>query len=316
MSEKLDCPVDSQVQDVLEEVYALVDSPPCGLVCELTGLGIGIALCILVRALIKWISAHRALSAVGGIFVICLIVFMRIVIARSQGDLSEPLKKGAIVDAVYGIGTVTATKSYSIKPGVIATITDLYVKEGDSVRKGQKLARLDQVGYRAPFDGVVNFLPFKVGENVFAQLPVAVVTDLSNRYLVVSLEQQGALRVRIGQRAKLSFDSIRSKSYDGVVQSVYSYNSNFLARIDVSSLPKEILPDMTADVAIIIRELSDVLLIPVAALENDSVWVKRPHRIPTQVQIKLGVVDGAMAEVRSGDLKENDQVLIRKKVGP
>ena len=268
-----------------------------------------------LRSIIKWVSRHRIISSLASLLLIIGVVFARVIIDRSQGTLSAPLQKGSIVEAIYGIGTVTAKRSYSVKPGVISTIIDLYVKEGDFVHKGAKLANLDKVVYRAPFDGVVNFLPFKVGENIFTQLPVVVLTDLTNRYLVVSLEQQGALQVRAGQKAKLSFDSMRNKTFDGTVESVYSYNSNFLARIDVSSLPAEILPDMTADIAIVIRELKNVLLIPTSALETDSVWVKRGSRIPSKSPVKLGVVDGAMAEVVSGDLKEGDRVMIRKKVG-
>lgn len=269
-----------------------------------------------LRKITNLLRAHPIISLIGTLVCLMIIIIIRVIIIRSEGVLSEPLKRGDAVDAVYGIGTVTASRSYSIKPGVIATIYDLYVKEGDFVHKGGKLANIDHVVYRAPFDGVVNSLPFKERENIFTQLPVLVLTDLKNRYLLVSLEQQGALRVRAGQKAKLNFDSIRSQNFDGVIESVYSYNSNFLARINVSSLPNEILPDMTADVAIVIGELKNVLLVPVSALASDSVWVKRPHRIPVKIPIKLGVVDGAMAEVVSGDLKEGDQVLIRKKAGP
>lgn len=269
-----------------------------------------------LRTLTKWISKHRALSFLVALTVTALLVFARVVVNRSQGSLSEPLRRGTIIDGVYGIGTVTAIRSFAVKPGVIATIDSLYVKEGDSVRKGAELARIDKVSYRAPFDGVVNYLPFKVGENIFTQLPALVLTDLMDRYLVVSLEQQGALRVRAGQKAKLSFDSIRSQNFDGVVQSVYSYNSNFLARIDVTSLPAEILPDMTADVAIVIREVKDALLIPIAAYENGFVWIKRGHMIPMKVAVKLGVVEGTLAEVTSDDLRVGDTLMIRRKVTP
>lgn len=269
-----------------------------------------------LRKIINWLRAHRLISLGGTILVIALIVFTRTIIARSDGTLSEPLHRGTAIDAVYGIGTVTASRSYSIKPGVIATISDLYVKEGDFVHKGGKLANIDRIVYRAPFDGVVNYLPFKVGENIFSQLPAIVFTDTVHRYMVVSLEQQGALRVHPGMKAKLSFDSLRDQNFEGIIESLYSYNSNFLARIDVSALPAEFLPDMTADVAIVIRELANALLVPTAAVENSTVWVKRNRRIPSQVQIKIGIVDGAMAEVVSGDLKEGDRVLIRRKVGP
>lgn len=269
-----------------------------------------------LRATSKWISRHGILTLILCALLVAGVVFARTVIDRTQGTVTDPIRRGEIVDAVYGIGTVTATRSYSIKPGVISRISDLFVQEGDSVRRGAKLAEIDQVIYKAPFDGVINFLPFKVGENIFTQLPILVLTDLRDRYLVASLEQQGALRVRPGQKAKLSFDSIRNETFEGVVQSVYSYHSNFLARIDVPGLPSEILPDMTADIAIIIREVKDALLIPVAAYENGSVWVKRGHGIPILTPVTLGVVDGAMAEVASGNLNVGDTLMVRRKIKP
>lgn len=240
---------------------------------------------------------------------------VRYVRAHTDGKLSEPLGRGRIIDAIYGIGTVAANRSFALKPGVIGTLTDLYVKEGDVVKKGERLAQVDSTLYRAPFDGVVNYLPFKVGENVFQQIPILVVTDLTNRYMVVNLEQQGALRVRPGQKAKLSFDTLRQRNYDGVVQSVYSYATNFIARIDVSQLPPEILPDMTADVAIVIGERDNVLLAPIPALDGDSVWVKRGQELPRRVPVKTGIVDDRMAEIIEGDVNEGDQLLIRRKPG-
>ncbi|MGZ3689510.1 MAG: efflux RND transporter periplasmic adaptor subunit, partial [Bdellovibrionota bacterium] len=189
-------------------------------------------------------------------------------------------------------------------------------KEGDAVRKGERLVNLDGNVYRAPFSGVVNYLPFKSGENIFVQLPVLVLTDLSHRYIVVSLEQQGAIRVRAGQKVKLSFDSMRQQNYEGIVESVYSYSTSFLARINVSSLPAEILPEMTADVAIVVREATRALVIPVNAIENGVVWRKRGAMIPEKTEIKLGIVDGAFAELVSGDIQEGDRLLIRKKVSP
>ena len=168
----------------------------------------------ILRNILKWITKHPIITAVCTLLVIGCGVGIRIIIVRSDGALTSPLQRGKVVDAVYGIGTITATHSYSIKPGVVTTLRDLYVKEGDSVHKGQHLADIDNNVYRAPFDGVVNFLPFKVGENVFAQLPVLVLTDLKDRYCVVTMEQQGALRVRAGQKAKLNFDSIRNTSYE------------------------------------------------------------------------------------------------------
>jgi hypothetical protein len=64
------------------------------------------------------------------------------------------------VESVYGIGMVTATRSFQLKLGVTSTIRRLFVREGDQVRRGQQLADLDGVPFSAPFDGTITLLPF------------------------------------------------------------------------------------------------------------------------------------------------------------
>ena len=49
-------------------------------------------------------------------------------------DVGEA-KRGPIVDAVYGLGTVTAVNTYQLKLGVTGKIGDLYVEEGQKVKK-------------------------------------------------------------------------------------------------------------------------------------------------------------------------------------
>ncbi|OGX05556.1 MAG: hypothetical protein A2Z88_09115 [Omnitrophica WOR_2 bacterium GWA2_47_8] len=234
--------------------------------------------------------------------------------ASEDGQLSDPIQKGTIIESVYGIGTVMANRSFEFKAGVINTLHTVFVKEGDFVKQSSPLIELDGgVVIKAPFDGTITALPFKVGETIFAQSFILDLVDLQDRYLVVSLEQRGALRVRRGQVAKLSFDGLREESFEGVVDSVYSNENNFLVRIDISKLPPQVLPDMTADVAIGIQERKDVLLVPVAAIEEGKVYVQRGAG-KELVSIKTGIIDGAMAEVISGDLKPGDRLVIRKKV--
>lgn len=257
-----------------------------------------------------WVSAFALVISVGAIY------WGENIIARSSGVLTEPLKKGDLVDAVYGIGTVMAAHSFSIKPGIVGSLSQVFVQEGDFVKKGARLVNVDHISYTAPFDGVVNFLPYKVGENIFAQVPALVLTNLLDRYMVVTLEQVGSLRVRPGQVAKLSFDSLRQQNFLGKVEAVYSYNSNFLARIAIANLPPEILPDMTADVGIIIADFKDTLMIPAAALEDGFVWVHGGRFFPKKVPVKIGIVDGMMAQLIEGDVHEGDRLLIHTKVKP
>ena len=246
------------------------------------------------------------------VFVIVLFLAFRIFSRRSLVSSVERVKKGMIVESVYGIGTVIANKTFQFKVGVPTTIRSVYVKEGDFVKAGQKIVDLEGVHSSAPYAGVVTFLPVKVGETVFAQSIVYVLSDLSDRYLTVSLEQRGAIKVRQGQKAKISFESLREKTFQGIVESVYSYESNFLVRIGVSELPSQILPGMTADVAIGINEHKDKLIVPVSALMNGILNFKREGR-RMSVPVKTGIVEGAFAEITTGDVKEGDELILPTK---
>ena len=48
------------------------------------------------------------------------------------------LKKGSIVEAVYGIGTVTSHKVYSVKVNQAGSVRNIYVAEGDLVKDLQQ----------------------------------------------------------------------------------------------------------------------------------------------------------------------------------
>ena len=268
-----------------------------------------------VRKIVKWIGGHRILSVMLAVLVILPVGYIWVRIVRSEGIVSEPLKRGTIFQSVYGIGTVTAAKSFQIKSGVTQTINAAFVVEGDTVAKGARLLTIDNVVRTAPFAGTITSLPNKVGENVFIDVPVLILVDLLDRYVVVSLEQQGALRILRGQKAVLSFDTMRNSNFEGEVKSVYSNATNFLARINIPNFPPKIMPGMTADVAITIDKHDNVLLLPIAALEGGKyVWVKTFGS--KKVEVKVGFVDKAFAEVLSGDLHEGDRVLIRKQAAP
>lgn len=269
------------------------------------------------RIVVEWLGRHKIFSGIALLIAMVVSVALRHASQVSNGTLSAPLHRGEITDAVYGIGTVTPYHRMSYNPLVGSTLEKIFVAEGDLVAKGTPLLRaMEGITLRAPFDGTVNFLPYKVGENVYSSAPMMILTDMTHLYVVVSMEQQGALRVKPGQAAKISFDSIRDRTFEGKVSAVYSYSSNFLARIDGVNFPASILPDMTCDVAIVIGVHKSALLIPLAAFEDGRVFVKRGRALPRAVAVTVGVTDGTWAEVSSGDLESGDRVLIRKQVPP
>ncbi|MEK7357693.1 MAG: efflux RND transporter periplasmic adaptor subunit [Bdellovibrionota bacterium] len=223
-------------------------------------------------------------------------------------------KRGEIVEAIYGLGKVKARRQVEIKVGVLSSVQEVFVKEGDVVVKGAPLIRFsDGPRFRSPIGGTVTLVAADPGETVSPQTPIIRVEDLTDRYIEVALEQQGALRVRKGLLAEVVFESLRSEKLTGEVTALFSKNEEFLAHIEVPGLSANILPGMTADVAIVAGRKKDALLVPLNAVANGQVTVRRGrHR--EKIHVKIGGIDGQWAEIVEGDVRLDDEIVV--KVGP
>ncbi len=230
-----------------------------------------------------------------------------------QSDETGTVKIGDIVEAVYGLGSVTPRQSFQVKMGVTSRITRLYVREGDSVKKNQSLIELDQtVLFRSPFDGVVTSIPYKLDETVFPQLPILTVMNLQDRYIVVSLEQDSALRVKAGQKAQMTFETLHGQNYTGTIRTIFPNDSQFLVHIEIPNLPPEVIPGMTGDVAIEVARRTQVVLVPIAAVQSGRVFV-RNGRFSKKIPVKIGAVDGRFAEITSDNLKDGQEILLPRR---
>lgn len=229
---------------------------------------------------------------------------------------SVSVTRGDIIEGVYGTGTVIANKIYNLRSGVLNTITKVHIKEGDHVKKGTPLLELDGKEFRAPFEGTITYFPYKFGENIFSQVTILSIIDFTDRYLLVDLEQEAAIRVKVGQEATLSFDSIREKNFKGKVESIYSRGQIFLARIAISHLPEAILPGMTADVAIVISVHRNATLVPILALNGDEIYLQRGFLQKSKpVKVQVGISDDKMVEILQGDIRPGDKLEINTEQG-
>lgn len=227
----------------------------------------------------------------------------------ARGELGRP-KVGKVVESIYGLGTVTADQIYRAKTGVSVQIRDLSVTEGDQVKSGDLIARLEESVIRAPFSGTITEVAFKAGEIVPPQTPIFTLTNLARLYLEVNLEQQSILRVKPGLPAQVSFESLRSESVEAKVKAVYPRGAQFIVRIELAHWPEGVLPGMTADVAIKVGEKENALLIPLNSISGGKVTRVRGGR-HEKVDVKLGVVDNLWAELVSGDIRADDELVLR-----
>lgn len=251
------------------------------------------------------------LTVIGSILISLLTIWF--LWRRQNSDIIkvEP-KKGPIVEAIYSLGTVTARNQFHFKVGVPKTIQKLFVSEGQQVNRGQNLVLLsDGITIRAPFQGTVTQLPFSEGENVFSDSYIVSIEDMKDLYLQATLEQQGALRVKKGLPVQVSFETIREQKFTGTVTSVYPQKGQFIVRVEIQNLPTEILPGMTADIAIEISRRNEVTLIPAAAISSGVVIIERNNK-REKIPVSIGSMDNEWAEVTSNNIQLTDKVIIKK----
>ncbi|MEI1276891.1 HlyD family efflux transporter periplasmic adaptor subunit [Leptospira venezuelensis] len=230
---------------------------------------------------------------------------------NSDKDVSEIIQ-GSIIESVYGLATVSSSEVYHLRVAIPSAIRRIYVEEGDQVQEGTPLVEFDSFGtMRSPFSGVVTNVAYETKETVVPQTPVVTVMDLKKRYLIVSLEEKGAVRVKKGQKVRVRFEALGDKNFEGEVKSVYPADGQFQVHITPIGIPSEILPGMTADVAIETSSKENVILVPIKGIQSGKIKVLENGKVLVR-KIETGLTNGEYAELVSGDVRLGDKVLVQE----
>ncbi|TGK04185.1 HlyD family efflux transporter periplasmic adaptor subunit [Leptospira langatensis] len=264
-----------------------------------------------ILAFLKLIQTSQRKRIIAAAFLLLLIFTLLFLWLKERKEEIHP-KSGPIVELVYSLGTVKSDRVYHLKLGVTSSIRKLFVKEGEVVSEGQQLLYADTgTLFKAPFSGTVTTLPYQEGEVVMPGTPILTIMDLKKTYILLSLDQDSMLRIRPGQKAELSFETIRGNKLTGKVHRVYPSDGQFYVMIDVDAMPEGVLPEMTADVAVEVARKEKALLIPVKAVEKGRIHIKRDgHSI--WVDAKVGAVDGEWCEVLEDSILPTDTILLAR----
>jgi membrane fusion protein, macrolide-specific efflux system len=220
-------------------------------------------------------------------------------------------EKGNIIEAVYGLGIIKSEKNFNARAAIVSSIKEFYVTEGQDVAQGQKLFLTDQGSViSAPFTGRVTERPIAVAETLFPQTVILKMVDLTDLYLEVSLEQQGAMKLAKGMEAEISFEFFRNQKIKGTLATIYPKNDQFVAKVLAKEWPAGILPGMSADVAFKVASKENVILIPLKAVANGSIVIKRDGEKKQKIPVKLGFMDQEKAELLEPVLSPSDEIIM------
>jgi membrane fusion protein, macrolide-specific efflux system len=219
-------------------------------------------------------------------------------------------EKGNIVEAVYGLGIIKSENNFHARAAIVSSVKEFYVREGQDVKKGQQLFITDQGStILAPFAGRITERPITVAETLFPQTIILKLVDLNHLYLEVSLEQQGAMKLSRGMKAEISFEFFRNRKINGFIETIYPKDEQFVAKVSTTEWPSGILPGMSADVAFEIASKNNVTLVPIKAIANGSIVIKRNGK-KIKAPVKIGFMDQEKAEVIEPELTLSDEIII------
>jgi HlyD family secretion protein len=89
------------------------------------------------------------LGGLGVVIVVVVVVNLVTTYEAATGVEVTPAKRGEIIERVSGPGVVYAESSVKISSSVMGRIVDLPIEEGDAVKPGQVLLRIDPSQYEA-----------------------------------------------------------------------------------------------------------------------------------------------------------------------
>lgn len=258
------------------------------------------------------------------------------------------IKRGDLIVTITTTGEVKPQNRLEIKPPLAGRVDEILVREGNLVNKGDVLVWMsstdrvvlldamalqrkeDNVGWQdiyrptpllAPIAGTVIVRRIEPGQTVTTNDVVLVLAD---RLIVkAQIDETDVGQIKVGQKALVVLDAYPDEKATAVVNHI-AYESKMVSNVivyEADILPEEIPPHfvsgMTADVTISVLKLENVLLVPMAAVEESDgekrVTAKeKGSRQEISKVIRTGERDGINYEVLGG-LQEHDRVMIKRK---
>jgi len=135
--------------------------------------------------------------------------------------------------------------------------------------------KLSDYSVRAPFDGVIAVLAVKKGDSVSSGSSLA--TLITKQHIAeISLNEVDAVKVKLGQKATISFDAIEGLTLTGTVQQIDTLGTvsqgvvNYAVKIGFDTQDDRVKPGMTLSTSVITEAKTDVLMAPNSAVKSSA----------------------------------------------
>ncbi len=224
---------------------------------------------------------------------------------------------GTISNSLSFTGSLELRDSATYTASGSATVRNVYVVEGDAVKKGDKLVRLSSgTTFTADFDGRVNLVNVKTGDEVAAGDTLVQIADFDHMRVSFRIDEYDIGDVQVGEQCTVTATATE-KVFESAVESINYISSSTgnvayytaTANVDVDG---GVYPGMQVTVSIPQEEAANVVVLKADALsftlENQAfVYKMKEDETLEEVQVEVGVSNGNYVEIKSG-LKAGETV--------
>ncbi len=183
---------------------------------------------------------------------------------------------------------------------------------------------VDYTLIRAPFDGVILSKSANIGDIITpfssaADSKGAVVTmaDMSSLEVEADVSESSLGKIRVGQPCEITLDALPDVRFRGrisrMVPTVDRAKATVMTKVRFEEIDPRVLPEMSAKVAFLSRDVTAAEQRPLLALNSDAI-VRRGERdvvfavrndhaalVPVQPGIKVGDLTAVTAELKTGE---------------
>ncbi|MCX6053713.1 MAG: efflux RND transporter periplasmic adaptor subunit [Chloroflexi bacterium] len=248
-------------------------------------------------------------------------------LAQARIDLRTAKATLSYYESKYdSMDTATITATYSLAKAQLEDAQRAYdlVKNGDNTsaitsaqaKVDAAQATVDELQIIAPFDGEIAVSFSQKGDVVAQSTAALVLVNRTKLYIDVLIDETSISRVKVGNTAEITFDSLDGIATTGKVSLINPIGAsasgvvNYTVRVELDKSDPAILIGATASVVIQTSEPKTVLFVPVTAVLSDAQG-EYVIRITSSGQERVTVVSGQIVDntvVVVGDLKTGDSV--------
>lgn len=248
------------------------------------------------------------------------------------------VSRGDIEIKFQDIGDINPKNMVEVMPRVGGRVEEVLVKEGDLVKRGQKLAVVQPgqsdadkflpVEVNAPIDGTVmrcvnsgynqEDTIVKVGQRVTGTSDygnatcLLQVADLTQMLVKLNVSEMEVLKLKRGMAVKVSADALPMLELSGRISMISpkaekddrSGVKSFRVEVDINQRNPSVRPGMTARIETVMDERKNTLKLPIAGLFEERgrrfAYLEMPKAKARKVDLKVGLRNETEVEILSG----------------